>query len=358
MASSELPMGQRPAMEGTGHLAQHQELRECGPVPYHTLGPTCPSRCVAVHPFVDVELKLRKGLHLPAITGLASGGADSEPRSPKAKPPAPPSELSEFPREPDGQETAGVLQAAGKTQRRWPGSNGADSPTGQPRSHPLCTDGDLELSESSGSIQAACRLELVEAGWRGAVGLMGHGSLFWGSQGLAGQLGCGVGWKRRGRCSGCWGRQCLGAGSLSVQLAEPRRLQTDAGWVSLKHLSAARPTGPGPTALLPFLPRKEGKETQNCVARAAKSQEYLCEIIPVFWKRLGSSEGSPGSKGLEVAGRRGRPRPGPAVGAPAASPRKVTARPGWQAARSCGSGAPPTTEAAPSDQPRRPSPET
>lgn len=53
---------------------------------------SCPSRWVAAHPFVDVGLKLGKGLHLPEIVGLASGGADSGPRSLKAK--LPPSSLN------------------------------------------------------------------------------------------------------------------------------------------------------------------------------------------------------------------------------------------------------------------------
>lgn len=82
-----------------------------------------------------------------------------------------------------------------------------------------------------------------------------------------------------------------------VQLAEPCLLQTDAGLVSLKHLSLPGLRDPGPRRC-GALCQERRERRHRIVLCSAKSQEYLHEIIPVFWKWLGSSHATLGPKGL------------------------------------------------------------
>lgn len=109
--------------------------------------------------------------------------------------------------------------------------------------------------------------------------------------------------------------------------------------------------------------QKGGKETQNCTALSAKGQEHPREIMPGFWKRLGSSHSPPPSpawrlEGLEGAGTRSgrllpshQPRGQCDRCCPRCGPEKGHAQ-RWL----CGFRAPPAPEPVPPGQRRPPSP--
>lgn len=175
----------------------------------------------------------------------------------------------------------------------WPGRRSADDPMGQPPPPRLpCTDWAPELSGSSGDI-----CPFVASSW-------GQCGARWG---LDGQGPMGPGWPVRQRRGGGGAGASVPGRVHPAGRALPSADRRRFGFIETPQ--PARPAGPGPTALRRFVPRKEGEETQNCPARSAKSQEYLHEIIPIFWKRLGSSHATLGPKGLGWGRTRSPPHP-------------------------------------------------